>query len=901
VFSTHPNPDPTPRGSDERRESARRIRWLRLALLLLTPALLPAQDEGGAEFALSETSPKPWADFVEPAFPFFDSIVDAREAGPGFPANNITPRGIVLQLGNGAWACFDTDLLRISAAWTGGAVTPKSMAQSSYQRWWIKSTEGEANLPKPAGPVWLANGVYPGWQVGASPSAADPRPPAPSPAEVGRGALDPGAGHFSALRLLASGVQLEYSVGGTAVRERITAMPPVSGSHGLVRSFELGASRDPLVLVLASQAGPGRIAASIFREDGGAEPLVRESDGLLYVRLPPHDAGLRFSVSLSNAAEAPAATAAPAAGGAAPRWPEAQASKGHLSPGASAYVVDNIDLPLANPWRRNVRPADIQFFEDGSAAVVTIDGDVWLLGGLTGDLSAIRWRRYASGFNEPLGLAIRQGQIYVYDRDGIWRLSDTAGRGEADLYELFSNAFAQSADGRDYSAGIKLAPDGSFVISEGGIEGTTLGKDNGAVLRISPDGRTARRLGWGFRNPLVGVDPLTGLVTASDQEGNYVPATPLYIVEGDRYHGYLPAFLPREAYPAPIDEPLTWIPHNVCPSAVTQTWLRHARMGPLNDSLILVSYYFPELFRVMIDRDSGRPQGAVTSITRDFKFAPLNAAVDPADGTLFVAGLKIFGTAADQVAGLARLRYTGAPSLLARAVKPGEKGILIEFDSGVDPSAVRPEAFVVERWDYHRTYGYGSLHYLPSGAVGQEGLPVSGASLSRDGRRVYLSVSGMNATVMQMAVHWTLRSAGGEAMAGSAYFTPWALDDLKAETDGWAPALPVAPSVSTAPAPESPPAAVERGRRLTEAFGCIACHSTDGSLRAGPTWKGLYGQRVDLANGSSTTADEAYLRAHLRPHPAAMVRGFAGGMPDYTGLISEPQASDLVDYIKTLR
>ena len=56
---------------------------------------------------------------------------------------------------------------------------------------------------------------------------------------------------------------------------------------------------------------------------------------------------------------------------------------------------------------------------------------------LAGDLGSIRWRRFASGFNEPLGLAIRQGGIFVFDRNGIWRLADTRGRGEADLYELF--------------------------------------------------------------------------------------------------------------------------------------------------------------------------------------------------------------------------------------------------------------------------------------------------------------------------------------------------------------------------------------------------------------------------------------------------------------------------------
>jgi mono/diheme cytochrome c family protein/DNA-binding beta-propeller fold protein YncE len=875
----------------------------RLALAILAAAVgAKAQDENEATLSLPETSARQWAPFVEPDFPFFNSELDARDAGPGFPADNLTPRGIVLQLGQGAWVCFDTDLLRVSAAWTGGAVTAESMAQSSYLRWWHKSTEGEAHLPKPAGPVWLANGIYPGWQTGERPSVVDPRTPAPSAAEVGRGAVAPALARFGAIRLAKGGVELDYSVAGAPVRERIASDTSAPAFPSLRRDIEMGPSSVPLLLILAHQSGTNRLTASVSAPSGPPLPVLEEG-GLQYVRIPPHGSALSFSVSISPAAGRRSQAAPGAAGGGDRlRWPQEVTTNGHLSSSVAAYVVDNIDLPLANPWRRNVRPADVQFFPDGSAAVVTIDGDVWKVSGLGGRLDSIRWRRFASGFNEPLGLAIRGGEIFVFDRDGIWRVADTAGRGEADLYELFSNAFSQTAESRDYAAGIKLAPDGSFVISKGGIEEATMGKDNGTVLRVSADGKSVQRLGWGFRNPLIGVDPQTGLVTASDQEGNYVPATPLYIVEGDRYHGYLPSFAPHEVYPAPIEEPLTWIPHNVCPSAVTQTWLRGARMGPLNDSLVLVSYYFPELFRVLVGRDGGRTQGAVVSITRDFRFSPLNAAVNPADGFLYAAGLQIFGTAADQVAGMGRVRYTGIPSPLARAVTPVAGGVVVDFDSAVDPAAVRPESFVVERWDYRRSYTYGSLHYLRNGSVGQESMNVSGASLSRDGRRVFIAVPAMSMGYMQMAVKWTLRSASGAEMPGAAYFTPWSLGSFEPGADerlALSPQRVAGPTAAGQAAAATP--LVEQGRRLAEAFGCIACHSADGSARAGPTWKGLFGQRVEFANGSDAVADEAYIRAHLRPHPNAVVRGFAGGMPDYTGLVTPDQAAALVEYIRSVR
>src|ERR1051325_6497619 len=67
-----------------------------------------------------------WADFVETNYPFFSSVLDARKLGHGLPADNLTPRGIILNPGSNCWACFDTDLLRMSAIWVGRGVSPAS-------------------------------------------------------------------------------------------------------------------------------------------------------------------------------------------------------------------------------------------------------------------------------------------------------------------------------------------------------------------------------------------------------------------------------------------------------------------------------------------------------------------------------------------------------------------------------------------------------------------------------------------------------------------------------------------------------------------------------------------------------------------------------------------------------
>ena len=53
-------------------------------------------------------------------------------------------------------------------------------------------------------------------------------------------------------------------------------------------------------------------------------------------------------------------------------------------------------------------------------------------------------------------------------------------------------------------------------------------------------------IGYGLRQPFIGVHPETGLVTASDQQGHYVPSTPLHIIGGHRFYGHLPTIAEKE-------------------------------------------------------------------------------------------------------------------------------------------------------------------------------------------------------------------------------------------------------------------------------------------------------------------------------------------------------------------
>ena len=127
-------------------------------------------------------------------------MLDARALGPGWPADNLTPRGLLLNLGGGYWACFDTDLLRMSAVWTGPGVTPVGMAAGSYHLAGEKAPEGQGRLPQIAGIPWIATGLYPGWQAGETIVETDPRQSGFDSRELGRGPIDRVLGRFKRVR-----------------------------------------------------------------------------------------------------------------------------------------------------------------------------------------------------------------------------------------------------------------------------------------------------------------------------------------------------------------------------------------------------------------------------------------------------------------------------------------------------------------------------------------------------------------------------------------------------------------------------------------------------------------------------------------------------------------------------
>lgn len=92
-----------------------------------------------------------------------------------------------------------------------------------------------------------------------------------------------------------------------------------------------------------------------------------------------------------------------------------------------------------------------------------------------------------------------------------------------------------------------------------------------------------------------------------------------------------------------------------------------------------------------------------------------------------------------------------------------------------------------------------------------------------------------------------------------------------------------------------------KGELLIKSNGCTGCHSVTGAKLVGPTWKGLFGSQVQLSDGTTVTADEAFIKQSILEPSATIVAGFesASVMPSYS--FTEEELANIVAFIMSLK
>lgn len=834
-------------------------------------------------------------EFRQPEYPFTEATVDLRGLAPVGNTNHVVPRALLINLSPDVTVCFDTELLRVAAIWTGNSVSSESMAALSYANPLKKIRRGQSDrLPQPTGTIVAANGLYPGWQWEGFTHFDDPRPVGPDAKEFGRGPLSAQHSRWRGVEVTGDRARLHY----------------LAANRSVMEDFDLIEADGRLMVRRTVTITPGLRSARFVVAERSVESLPItidgaksgwENDRYLLAQVPASPTPQTVHVHYALPTDQPIDRRNLAA----MREDTAVVTTAFV-PGDSrpGLAVDELALPYPNPWQRRIRPTDIDFWPNGDAVVVTFDGDVYRLSGLDQAQGPVTWRRIATGLNEPQSVRIRDGEVYVFSRLGIIHLVDADSDGVTDFYGCFSNGMLQSPQPRDYPLSMVVQTDGSFLITKGGIQETAHAPQSGRALWVSSDGREVRVFADGLRNAYLGRDPVSGLVTASDQQGNWVPATPLHLIRERGFYGFEPG---TDHVRPPESVPL-WLPHRVAQSAIDPIWTNDDRLGPLNRSVLMVDYYRPGLVKIMPTIEANSLQAAAVPLDITFETPLLKGEVNPADGQLYFVGMQIWGSLAPRIEGLSRLRVVSPSPHVPVAARVYREGVLIRFPEALDSTTARdPSNYLATAWNYQRSSDYGSGQFRANGTPGVDLWSIPAALLSADRHAVFLAMPHVS-PMMQLEVKLRLPDGGWLPV----YFTvdePSAFDATSAgfaEIDFSSLLTTPASSAVTALTETDGESSIALGQTTVERFGCIGCHSSDGTTegKSGPTWLGLFGRPRPLDNGQSVIADDPYLRAAILDPTAQIVAGYdpqEAGMPPYRGVLSETELESILLYLKSLK
>jgi hypothetical protein len=724
--------------------------------------------------------------------PFFSSTIT-----PPLDKSNVTHKGISIRLGKEKKhaVTFDTELLRMSAAWEGD---------------FIKLNPGREGLSGPptmgATPI-LHTSVGPGWIVGdpaAKDAWADPRP--------SKSGTLTGAKYSGLYRSIEGNVVLSYTVGGTQIIEE-----PGIGPEGLDRSFEVAPSEQPLCVLVCEVPGAvfqmdgvsavarmGDQHTAAFCSSSKEEVELRAIGSRVVAFVRPHKSLVSFAVSVWVGSEvqkeavlrtwtrreamkkllfekkgetkiAGAISKTESLRLGAPAQYPPIVTQGQLGKPDSTYIVDTLTAPDDNPWKSFLRFGGHDFFANGDCAVCSVSGDVWVVSGIDDKLEKLTWRRFATGLFQPLGLKVIDDKVYVLGRDQITRLHDLNNDGEADFYENFNNDGLVTTNGHAYVCCLERGPDGSLYYIKCG-DRTPHG---GTILKISPDGKKIEPIADGVRNANgLGMGP-NGLLSFADNQGDWVPASRIDLVTQPlQFLGYTPM---RKLGPPATGpgRPIVWMPQNVDNSSGGQVWVEGDKWGLPAGTMLHTSYGQASLLHVMpqqvkLPDGTTATQAFVHKFPLTFQTGIMRGRFRPQDGQLYVSGLRGWQTAGTRDGALQRVRYNPAkPNVNPVDVKVTKAGIAITFGSPLDAELANDVgSWSVLTWNYRWHAEYGSKFYSVKdpNKQGVDTLEVKKATLQPDGKTVVLEVPDLK-PAMQVRVTCNLETKDGQTIRTDLYGT----------------------------------------------------------------------------------------------------------------------------------
>jgi hypothetical protein len=689
--------------------------------------------------------------------PFLSHTIEAG-------ANNTIPKGIVLKLGDKPETgnvVFDTETLRYGAGWAGGWLNLTGVA--------FDGSHGPS--PSVEGNTIFSSVTQPGGKEGLVEPGKSLKDPRPAPF----GPIPHDQAHYKGLYRNGNKTVLSYTVGKTDVLE-LPKLEMVGDEPLFTRTIRLSASKEPLMLLAAdaNEAKPAKVFA--------AYPMhVRNFEGHQYVIFPARSKATTYKIAVHRKDAVTPQQVAYFTGakedlesltkGGPTLWGQPIATQGVRGKDDGPYAVDTLTVPEENPFKSWMRIGGMDFFPDGkSAAVSTWSGDVWVVTGIDDSLQNLRWQRYATGLFQTLGLKIVDGTIYVNGRDQITRLHDLNQDGEADFYENFNNDCQVSPSFHEFTFDLQTDSKGNFYyvkggpVRPGGRGWQTITDHNGTMMRVSPDGKRHEVFATGVRAPNgMSISP-DDVITVADNEGTWTPTCRLdYDVKQGDFLGVVD-LAHKDPKPTTPGKLLCWLPHgDVDNSSGGQAWVTSDNWGPFAGEMLHLSYGKCSLFKVLKENVDGTWQGGVVRFPLQFNTGICRARFNPADGQLYVAGLRGWQTDAAKDAGFQRVRYTGKPVNMPTGLHVKPDGIEIAFTAPLDDTSAKDvQNYDVEQWNYVWSSDYGSPEMSVENpkVKGRDPVDVDSITVAPDRKTVFLKIEGLQ-PVMQMKIQMKIKAADG--------------------------------------------------------------------------------------------------------------------------------------------
>ena len=400
----------------------------------------------------------------------------------------------------------------------------------------------------------------------------------------------------------------------------------------------------------------------------------------------------------------------------------------------------------------------MDWLNERDLAVCTWLGEIYVVENATGAAAEARYRRFARGLNEPLGLTVANGEIYVVQKGELTRVRDTNGDSIADQFTCVSDDWGYSGNYHSYSFGpLVTAPD-EFMVFITGQRGRYDLRYQGWAIRAGENGVTP--FCSGLRVPH-GWTTFQGDIFVTDNQGNWIGGCKLNHLQEGKFYGF-PSSVPSPKGDRPeseVEPPALWFPRSLSPSASGIEVIETPAFGPFEGQMLIGDFQNSILMRACLEKVKGKWQGAVFPFGKGF-LSGVNRLVMGADGKLYVGGGKrTWSTAAPREYSLDRVSFTGTMPFEVKEVRATKDGFEIRFTKPVEVEpAVDPENYLVRQWRFEYHQEYGSPEFDHDGEPGATEVAVQSAKLSDDGTVVRLAIPGLKegfVTAFQLAVNST--------------------------------------------------------------------------------------------------------------------------------------------------